>query len=86
MDFVPEPLSDVIAEVSSLTDSWCNRRGLRPLALLLPAWVVNDGLTDGWAAVLDALNDLRARAVLPESEAAIIERSIVVIERAVYRT
>ncbi len=41
--------------ISELVDSWCDRRELRPLSLVLPAWVGNNGLTDGWSQLHDDL-------------------------------
>ena len=83
---MPTGESDVLLEVSSLVDAWCDRRELDLLARLLPAWVSNNGLTDGWADVLDALKSLRGRPALLGAEADVIERSIVDVERAVYRS
>jgi hypothetical protein len=77
---------DVLTDVSALIDAWCDRRELLPLARLLPAWLANNGLTDGWGAVLDALRTTRADARLPDDEATLVERSIAAIERAVYRS
>jgi hypothetical protein len=77
---------DVLADVSTLIDAWCDRRELRPLAQLLPAWLANNGLTDGWAGVLDALTTIRADGRLPDNEATLVERLIAAIEHAVYRT
>ena len=59
---------------------------MRSLARLLPAWLSNNGLTDGWGDVLEAMRAIRADERLPDDEAAIIERSIIAVERAVYRT
>jgi hypothetical protein len=68
-----------------LIDAWCERRDLRHLALLLPAYTSNSGLTDGWAGVMDALYNLRAARTLPDDEQAEIERIIPLVERMVYR-
>ena len=77
---------DILTEVSKLIDAWCDRRELRSLARLLPAWLANNGLTDGWSEVLEAMRALRADGRLPDDETAMIERSIIAVERAVYRT
>jgi len=77
---------DVLTDVSTLIDAWCDRRDLRPLAQLLPAWLANNGLTDGWGDVLDALRSIRADDRLPDDEVALVERSIIAVERAVYRS
>ena len=68
-----------------LIDAWCERRDIRPLALLLPAYTSNAGLTDDWARVMEALHDLRADGRLPEAEQAEIERLVPLVERMVYR-
>jgi hypothetical protein len=52
-------MSPVINPMEAMIDSWCDRRDLKALAILLPAWVNDFGLTDGWTDVLDALLDLR---------------------------
>jgi hypothetical protein len=83
---VPEDDTDVLVEVSSLIDAWCERRELRALSKLLPAWLANTGMTDGWALVLEALKSVRADGSLPDEELRSIDRSIVAVERAVYRT
>ena len=83
---VPTGESDVLLEVSGLIDAWCDRRELDLLPRLLPAWVSNNGLTDGWADVLDALKSLRGRPSLLGGEADIVERAIIDVERAVYRS
>jgi hypothetical protein len=72
--------------LNALIEAWCDRRDLRPLALLLPAYTSNFGLTDGWAEVMEALYDLRARGRLPDDEEAEVERIIPIVERMVYRT
>ncbi len=83
---MPDREIDVLSEVSRLVDAWCDRRELKLLATFLPAWVGNNGLTDGWADVLDALASVRASRLLPDDEAAMIERLMVAVERAVYRS
>jgi len=69
-----------------LIDTWCERRELRPLALLLPAYTSNAGQTDDWARLMEALYDLRSRGRLPAEEEAEVERLVPIIERIVYRT
>ncbi len=72
--------------LNALIDACCARRDLRPLALLLPAFTSNFGLTDDWGRVMEALYDLRARGRLPDDERAEIERLIPLVEGMVYRT
>jgi hypothetical protein len=76
---------DLLLDVSNLIDAWCERRELKPLAILLPAWLSNNGLTDGWAAVLDALKALRGSDSLRHDEGDVVERSIIAVEHVVYR-
>ena len=33
--------------ISDLVDDWCDRRELRALSYVLPAWTGNNGLTEG---------------------------------------
>lgn len=70
----------------ALIEAWCDRRDLRPLAILLPAYTANFGLTDDWARVIEALYDLRARRKLPDVEMAEVERLVPLVERMVYRS
>ena len=46
--------------VDQLIDAWCERRALRPLSILLPAYVGFTGLTDGWTELHEALRSCRA--------------------------
>lgn len=72
--------------VSRLVDAWCERRDLGALAVLLPAYTSNNGLTDGWADVMEALRTLRGSRRLPDDEQREIERLVVAVEQMVYRT
>ena len=71
--------------LSRLIEAWCDRRALGPLAVLLPAYLSNNGPTDGWADVMDALRRLRATRQLPAEEQAEVERLVALVERMVYR-
>ena len=55
-------------KLAKLADTWCERRDLGPLAVLLPAWLNNNGLTDGWAGLADALRKLSTWPKLPAIE------------------
>jgi hypothetical protein len=72
--------------ISRLVDAWCERRDLGALAVILPAYTSNNGLTDGWADVMEALRTLRGSRRLPENEQRQIEELVVVVEKMVYRT
>ncbi len=72
--------------LSRLIDTWCERRALSPLAVLLPAYTSNNGLTDGWTEVMEALRTLRGAGRLPDGEQREIERLVLLVEKMVYRT
>lgn len=72
--------------LAHLVDGWCDQRALGPLSVLLPAYTSNNGLTDGWAEVMEALRTLRGARHLPDYEHRQIEDLIVLIERMVYRS
>ena len=80
-------LQDVHLEAKRLVDAWCDRRCLRALRDMLRGWPLTSGLTDGWAAFLDALKKVRAfaRDELTPSESEAVDDLIRVAERAVYR-
>jgi hypothetical protein len=82
-DAEKHPVNDPLAR---LVDAWCERRALRPLSVLLPSYLSNNGLTDGWGDVMEALRTLRAQRELPEDELEEIERVLQIVEKAVYRT
>jgi hypothetical protein len=48
----------LFAELRSLIDVWCDRRCLRPLATVLPAYTSLNGMNDGWGELLNTLNSL----------------------------
>lgn len=72
--------------LARLIDRWCERRALGPLAILLPAYTSNNGLTDGWAEVMTALQTLRGSRHLPADELGQIEELTVIVEQMVYRS
>lgn len=72
--------------LARLIDVWCERGELGALAVLLPAYTSNNGLTDGWAEVMEALRTLRGSRRLPDDERQQIEALVVIVERMVYRT
>lgn len=61
---------DPNARLRELINAWCQRRELRPLARLLPAYVGNNGLTDGYGDLRNAVRDTYAlcRDQLPSIE------------------
>jgi hypothetical protein len=76
----------VNAPLARLIDAWCERRALGPLAVLLPAYTSNNGLTDGWAGVMEALRTLRGSRRLPDEERDEVGRLVVLVENMVNRT
>jgi hypothetical protein len=79
---VEHPINDPIRR---LIDEWCDRRELGALATVLPAFISNNGLTDGWADLMEALRTMRAAHSLPFEEQETIERLVPLLEKAVYR-
>lgn len=45
--------------LDGVIDSWCARRKLKPLAVLLPAYVAYSGLTDSVRGLYEAICSLR---------------------------
>ena len=45
-------------ELRSLIDAWCDRRCLRALGTILPAFTSFNGMNDGWGELLSALKAL----------------------------
>jgi|WetSurMetagenome_2_1015567.scaffolds.fasta_scaffold797118_1 hypothetical protein len=72
--------------VSELIDAWCERRAIRALRILLPAWPHN-GLTDGVAELADALRGVRARArtELTDEEVAQLSTALGTYDRVVHQ-
>ena len=74
--------ADFFTVIDGLIDQWCERRALRPLRTLLPAYPPN-GLTDGWHELYDALRDVRSacRDELTEAEMQKINRAVVTAQK-----
>ena len=55
--------------VAALVDLWCDRRELRALTYVLPAYTGNNGMTDGWSQLHDDLKHAYAMCTeLPSEE------------------
>lgn len=66
-----------------LVEVWCEEKSYKPLALVLPAWINNNGLTDGWKALHDALKHAYAVCLdLPSRERDALKQIYVEIEAA----
>ena len=79
--------TEVIEVVGTLVDRWCDRHALAPLRHIVRAYPLISGLTDEWAELLVALENIRAfcRDELPPREEDEVERCISAIQRLVYR-
>ena len=80
------PGQEINYSLRLLIDSWCDRRELGALANVLPAFLANNRLTDGWGELMEALRLERALRRLPDHEQDEVERLVVSLERMVYRT
>ncbi|MCU0713236.1 MAG: hypothetical protein MUC43_14340 [Pirellula sp.] len=70
--------NDVIAP---LIDAWCGRRELKALSCLLPAWISNNGMTDGWQTLRAELKHTYAMCSnLPSDERDELKRAIAAID------
>ena len=67
--------------IRRLVDAWCERKQYGPLALVLPAWIYNNGLTDGWTILHDALKHAYVMCTdLPPDERDDLKRAYVAID------
>jgi hypothetical protein len=71
----------------ALIDAWCDQRRLAPLAVLLPAYLDPNPLTDGWHARYDALKTLRVscKDELSDAELEAVNELIRFAEQVTYR-
>lgn len=69
--------------IRSLVESWCDRREYSALSIVLPAWLANNGLTNGWEIVHDGLKHAYAMCThLPSDERDALKTTYVHIEHA----
>lgn len=54
-------LSTVDVLLRQLIDSWCDRRALRPLRVILQCYPLVSGLTDEWASLATGLKAVRVQ-------------------------
>ena len=67
--------------IAALVDLWCDRRDLRPLTYVLPAFTGNNGLTDGWNQLHDDLKNAYAMCTeLPVEERELIKKAYIAID------
>jgi hypothetical protein len=78
---------EYLADIRALIEQWCDQRRLYELALLLPGYLAINGLTDGWAALSDALKKVRAfnRETLTPAECDLVNDLIHQTDKIVYR-
>ena len=74
-----ENVSGILDE---LVDGWCERRALKILRLVLPAYPLSGLLTDDWHQLYDVLRDVRAicKDELENEERGKLNQAIVGIE------
>jgi hypothetical protein len=80
--------AEFFAALRTLIEAWCDRRCLKALSHVLPAYLAFNGLTDGWNRLYDALRNVRAFAQdeLTAAELETVSLLIGVAGRVVYRT
>jgi hypothetical protein len=76
--------SELFALLDRLVDGWCERRALRPLRILLPAYPMVSTLSDSWHELRGVLRSLRTLRDpdITDSEAAAIEDGLRAVETA----
>jgi hypothetical protein len=79
------PAGEANESIRGLVDAWCERRELKALSMILPDWLGNGGMTDQWADLMDALDRLSQRKLLPPDEQTEVERVHGIVRRIVYR-
>lgn len=79
--------ADLLAQLRSLIDSWCQRQCLKALMHVLPGFFAFNGLTDGWGELREALSRVRAfaRNELTSAELETISDLIAAADRALQR-
>jgi hypothetical protein len=77
----------LLATVQKLVEAWCDRRCLRALRAVLRGYPLTSPLTDGWAELLVALQDVRAfaRNETTEEERAVVQDCIRFVDPVVHR-
>ena len=63
--------------LDDLIDRWCERRALRPLAVMLAGYPPAPMLTDGWASLYATVRNLKGFApdTLPDEERAAVSEA-----------
>jgi hypothetical protein len=71
-------------QIALLIENWCQRRELTALATVLPAWVGNNRLTDGWSELGLALRSASTLSI-PAEEREAAKRLWIEIDTAINR-
>ena len=65
---------DVLDPVEGLLERWAADGNEAALAVLLPGWRANNGLTDGWFGALEALRSATTSAAVAAEDAAVLRK------------
>ena len=69
--------------IRRLIESWCERKEYKPLSIVLPVWIGNNGLTDGWAMLREALKHAYAMcSEIPLAERDALKEAYIEIDMA----
>ncbi len=77
----------ILKVVNNLVEAWCDRRCFIALRYMLAGYPLASSLTESWAALLDALQNVRAfaREEITEQEKLTMNELIAVITGLVFR-
>jgi hypothetical protein len=70
----PMAMENINNEIRALVEAWCDRREYGALSGLLPWWISNNGMTDGWAGLADALRHVSNYHNLPAHDRETLKR------------
>jgi hypothetical protein len=78
---------NILESVRVLVDGWCDRRCLSALRFILRGFPLSSPLNDGWAELLESLEDVRAfaKGEITEEENRTVNQLIGSISRIAYR-
>jgi hypothetical protein len=79
--------NDIFTKIDKLIDAWCERRGLKPLRVILRSYPLASGLTDEWGELLESLKDIKGLcgSELPNEEKKALVELVNAVEAMVYR-
>ena len=78
---------ELFQTLGHLVDAWCERRALAALRCILAGYPLANHLTDGWADLMTALQNVRAfaREEITSEELTAVNECVRAIEKVVYR-